>query len=205
MIRNDLIIALLSFSATGVAIAQTAPAVSPPSPDRTVTREEFLAEAARRFDAMDSNRDGKLGPEERRAGRSFGPRGPAGPGDPRGPEGRGGPVAQLDTNGDGKISRAEFGTSFDRLDSNHDGVIDAAEAKAAPPGPGSRRLARLADGQGKITRAAFEAPFDRIDANHDGVLDTAELQAARAQGSRAAGRRFGGRGPLVSESPLQPR
>lgn len=214
MIRNDIIIALLSFSATGVAIAQTTSAPPPPpAADRTITRDEFLAEAGRRFDAMDSNHDGKLTPEERRNGRDFATRGPGGPsapggfGAPRGPEAGEGPgdrLAQLDTNGDGKISRAEFDAQFDRLDTNHDGVIDATEAKAAPPGPGTRRLARLAERDGKISRAAFDAPFDRLDANHDGVLDAAELQAARAQGGRG-GRRFGGKGPRAGDAQLQPQ
>ncbi len=36
-------------------------------PERTITREEFLANAAKRFDEMDTNHDGKFDPQERRA------------------------------------------------------------------------------------------------------------------------------------------
>ena len=35
--------------------------------DRSVTQAEFVAAALQRFDAMDTNKDGKVTPEERRA------------------------------------------------------------------------------------------------------------------------------------------
>lgn len=45
--------------------------------DGKVSREEFLAAAAARFDRMDANKDGVLTPDEIRAGHHRGPRGAA--------------------------------------------------------------------------------------------------------------------------------
>ena len=247
-------VALLGAAVTGAACAQTAAPDQPaqqPRPmrygdtdgDGVVTRAEFLADAAKRFDAMDANKDGKLTAEERkaahakmRADRPHGPgmmgdhdMGPGGPGGgdkasgpgtppapggagPRGPGGGGGGMlARLDTNGDGKVTRAEYGAPFDRLDANKDGFIDATERAALPqggPGGGGNggRMARLdRDGDGKLSRAEFEAPFARIDTNNDGVVDASERDAVRARLGAGAGRRFGGRGPRQDEAELQPQ
>ncbi|MBO9711840.1 ca2+ sensor protein [Sphingomonas sp.] len=71
--------------AGGIAFAQTAPEDGPPPPggpghmmrdpllradankDGVVTRDELLADVARRFAKMDTNHDGKISPEERQA------------------------------------------------------------------------------------------------------------------------------------------
>ncbi|MGJ3648895.1 EF-hand domain-containing protein [Sphingomonas sp. GlSt437] len=112
--------------------------------DGTVSRDEFLANAARHFDELDANHDGKITPDEIAAahaahGPDHGRRGPGGPGGdmmpppppPRGP----GPLERLDADKDGKITRAEFNAPsnrhFDLLDTNHDGVIDQTELAAA--------------------------------------------------------------------------
>lgn len=50
---------------------------------------------------------------------------------------RGGPMAQLDTNGDGKLSRDELKSrprlaqNFDKLDTNKDGYLSRDELRAA--------------------------------------------------------------------------
>lgn len=83
-----------------------------------------------------------------------------------------------DTDGDGRISKAEAEAMgrgggeriFDRADANHDGILDKAEIQAA--------LARR---------------FQRMDANGDGVV-TAEERAARR--GRAGGPR-GDRGDAM--------
>jgi hypothetical protein len=110
----------------------------------------------------------------------------------------GGMRANLDANGDGVVSAAEFDQSalarFQRLDENHDGVIDAAEIAAqkarmeerrGPGGPGRPdMLAEMdADHDGKITQAealaVSQARFAKFDTNHDGKLDEAEQEAMR--------------------------
>lgn len=127
--------------------------------DGAISREEFMAKAAEHFAKLDTNKDGKISLAEFKAVREMhhpepGRRGPHGPGGPDGgadggPGGRqggamgmmpppGGPggnmLARLDTNGDGKISRAEFAAPgdkrFDLIDTNHDGQIDQAEMDA---------------------------------------------------------------------------
>ncbi len=75
-----------------------------------------------------------------------------------------------DTNGDGKISRAEFaaqarggkrdpGRLFDRIDANHDGYLDKGEI-----------------------HAVVEQRFQRLDANKDGVITAEERAAMRGPG-----------------------
>lgn len=86
--------------------------------DGVVTREEMLASIASRFAATDSNHDGKVTPEERQAYQAQ-QRARMG--------GRMAPKRDL-TLAD-EQSRAT--RMFDRVDTNHDGKIDAAERKAA--------------------------------------------------------------------------
>lgn len=99
--------------------------------------------------------------------------------------GRGGGMARLDTDGDGKVSRAEYDAQsarrFARMDINGDGVVDRAEM-AALIGRG-RMAGRIdADGTGTLTRAQYDAQagqrFARMDANEDGLIDAAELRSA---------------------------
>lgn len=77
-------------------------------------------------------------------------------------------LQRMDTDHDGRVSRAEYVAwmiqTFDTLDANHDGVLSGDELP-----PGSRA----------ITRTDYirnlEAAFARQDGNHDGYLDTREL------------------------------
>jgi len=80
-----------------------------------------------------------------------------------------------DTDGDGKVSRAEFaaqtrggqrdpGRLFDRIDTNHDGYLDKSEI-----------------------RAALEQRFQRLDANKDGVITLEERAAMRGRGRMQEG------------------
>lgn len=105
---------------------------------------------------------------------------------------RRGGLAQFDTDGDGRITRAEFdaGTraSFARIDTNHDGRIDAAERTASPFG--GRGGAEEAEDV-LVTLDAFLAragrQFFRMDANADGVIDASER--GRGRGQRRGGPR----------------
>lgn len=80
-------------------------------------------------------------------------------------------LSKMDTNGDGRVSLAEYQDwlcyAFDNMDRNHDGVLTADE---------------LPGGKGKpITREAYRAQlaerFRKQDTNHDGYLSVKELAA----------------------------
>jgi len=133
--------------ATG-ALAQTTTAPPPPpapgggmmradaNGDGTITRAEMIAEAEARFAAMDTDRDGKVTATERDAARDArraqwrgGQAGRAGGGGMRGDPDR--VVTREET-----VQRA--GARFDRLDTNHDGRLDAAEIAAGRPMRGPR-------------------------------------------------------------------
>lgn len=118
--------------------------------------------------------------------------------------------ARLDTNGDGKVSLAEFKAgragAMMRLDANKDGKISKAEfqaggqrmAQKAPKGgqqkgDGSRMFGMMdANRDGSLDKAElaklFERRFGRLDMDGDGSLSQTELQAAR----RGAGGMAGG-------------
>ncbi len=118
-------ILLASLAATllsGAAAAQTPP---PPHPDanRVVTRQDAAAEADRRFAAMDTNRDGKISSDERRAFREARrAEREAKRGAHRGGKDREWTQAQF---------RERAMKRFDRIDTNHDGRIDPQEREAA--------------------------------------------------------------------------
>ena len=80
-------------------------------------------------------------------------------------------LRQLDSNGDGKVSEAEYvaymSRGFERMDLNHDGMLEGSE---------------LPGGRGRpITLKAFQdnlrRQFHRLDRNHDGYLNARELTA----------------------------
>jgi hypothetical protein len=93
--------------------------------DGMISKQEAAAlpRIAKDFDAIDANHDGQLTAEELHAFRKAN---------------RGGHGAKkLDTDGDGRISRAEAAAAprmaehFDAIDTNGDGFISADEMKAA--------------------------------------------------------------------------
>jgi Ca2+-binding EF-hand superfamily protein len=96
--------------------------------DGMISREEAkaLPRLAKHFDAIDANKDGKLSADELSASRE---------------KRRGEGWKKLDTNGDGKISKAEaqanaprLAENFDQLDANKDGFVTPEEMKAAHAG-----------------------------------------------------------------------
>lgn len=231
------VLALLAGMGTAWAQATQVQLPPPGAEGQPITRDQAIAEAARRFDAMDANKDGTVTPEERRAFMER-PRAEAGPGmpppPPGGPDPLGGPgfgggrglrgggglgmIERLDANGDGKVTRAEYEAPLDRMDTNKDGFVDQQEAQAAAQammagmgggqGGGFRGrrfgngqlLMRLdRDGDGKLTRAEYGALFDRVDTNRDGVVDSAEMAAARERMQA----RMGAPGPMRRLDPSQ--
>ncbi len=133
-----LVASLIAFAAPGAVMAQQPVPQPRPMADGTLTRAEALARADQRFDAIDTDRDGRISAAERAALPQRGPR-PAADGaappppPPGGPRGFGGGrmLERADANRDGFVSREEFraqaAAQFDRQDLNKDGQVDAAE------------------------------------------------------------------------------
>ncbi len=184
--------ALASTAIGGIAYAMD---ITPPAPTRTlrgdtnndgkISRAEYVAGATARFAALDVNKDGNLTGDELRTGRKghgmhrMGGRFDGARGqdmERRGGAGRG--MARVDTDGDGRISRAEHmaqsAQRFQRMDTNGDGVVDKTELAAMRGG--GRGLA--VDSNGAVTRAAFDKiatdRFARMDTNGDGFIDASE-------------------------------
>ena len=112
---KKLILAALALSVAGGAIAQTPPPPPTGGPRAAMpaTRAEAIAAADRRFAAMDTNRDGKVSGEERRAWRE----------------------AKRERRMDREVTQAQFRQQaqkrFDRIDTNKDGTISPQEREAA--------------------------------------------------------------------------
>ncbi|VXC92369.1 EF-hand domain-containing protein [Sphingomonas sp. 8AM] len=133
----------------GLGAASVQAQTPPPAPmqtpvgdgDGVVTRDEAAADADRRFAAMDTNHDGKLTRDERRAWREQ-RRAPPPPRDDAGRNRRAADQTPAEFR-DRALKR------FDRIDTNHDGRIDANEREAMMMLMRSRRLGhdRRQDGQ----------------------------------------------------------
>lgn len=177
--------------AAGAAIAMQADTPAAP-PKKAITKAQLLAGADARFDRMDSNKDGQLSADERKAGaeaaraamaeRKGGEMADFTPGGGR----RGGMMgermlARVDTNGDGLISKAENRAAvearFARMDANGDGTIGADE-RGKGMGKwkrgGGRRGAMRDGGPGGMPGGM------KADANGDGVITRAEFDAQSA-------------------------
>lgn len=118
----------------------------------------------------------------------------------KGPRGAG-HFGKADTNGDGKLSRAEVDKAmprllakFDSIDANKDGQLSRGEFYAWKKAHRGERQAKAAerfrhadtDGDGAISRAEAEkhAPrlakkYEQIDSNKDGKLTQEELRVYR--------------------------
>lgn len=94
-------------------------------------------------------------------------------------------LLELDTNADGKLTRAEFDAAqrarFNQIDANKDGSATSEEFKAFRDAEMQKRRAEMA----KIR-------FDRLDTDKNGQLSQTEL-AARPDGDDDHGRGRGGR------------
>lgn len=186
-----LIVAALLAVSAGTALAQVPAKADAPSVRKTldangdgvIDRDEAAAHPrlAKRFDVLDANKDGKLERAEmpRFRHRHHGRRGPGGH-----------PFAHLDTDKDGRISKAEAAASeklakrFERMDINKDGFLDRADRQAA-------------------AQQYRDAWFASADSDGDGSLSKAEYDAAHAKRAEArsqhrARRGKGGHGPAAA-------
>lgn len=180
--------------AAGVAIAMQTSTPSDATPKKPVTKAEMLARADARFDRMDTNKDGQLDANERKAGaeaartamaeRKGGEMADFMPGAGR----RGGMVGEgmlrrIDTNGDGMISKAENRAAaearFARMDANGDGTIAADER-----GKGMGKWKRGGGRRGAMPEGGpmhgGKSHGMKADANGDGVITRAEFDAQSA-------------------------
>lgn len=141
-------------------------------------------------------------------------------------DGGGRGTMRADTDGDGRISRAEAiaesDARFARMDANGDGKLcgdenrrrgrrdaQVADAAAPPPPPTSEMAKPAADGDACVSRDEFHARamrrFDRLDTNHDGLIDAAEMQAMSDRMMRMREqRRSGDMPPPPPPSPQDP-
>lgn len=135
--------------------AQTPPPAPTQAPDGNgdgdgvVTREEAAADADRRFIAMDTNHDGKLTRDERRAWREQ-RRGP--------PPRERGNDARRDVDQTQAAFRDHALKRFDRIDTNRDGQIDAKERDAMMMLMRSRRIGHDRSHDGQMPPAGPAAP-----------------------------------------------
>lgn len=152
--------------------------------DGVIDRNEAAAHPrlAERFDQLDRNKDGRIGPEERPQRGDRGGRG-----------GKGDRMAALDANRDGAIDRSEAAKApklaerFDQLDRNKDGRIGPEERPQRSGRHGGKGgMARIdRNGDGSLTRDELAGrerllqDFDIVDDNRDGRLSREEMKAYR--------------------------
>ncbi|HWS77451.1 MAG TPA: hypothetical protein VN205_03635 [Thermomonas sp.] len=181
--------------ASAAAFAQTtttAPAAGKPRMQLDANKDGVIdrAEAAKspklagKFDQFDTNKDGKLGADERPQMRGMRHAGGKG--------GMHGRMMAADTDKDGRISRAEAnaaqskaGERFEQMDINKDGYLDRAD-----------RQARVAQRRGEC--------FAKADADKNGQLSRAEFdRMGEACGMMRGGKHLPRNNP--NPGPLPPR
>lgn len=187
----------------GVAVAQGQTPAPPPPPKPPLSKAEMLARADARFDRLDTNKDGQLSVEERKAGMERARAAMAGPERKGGelqdfaPGRRGGGdmaermMARADTNGDGLISKAEYRAMaearYDRMQAGEGRMgrrgpgPEGAAMPGAMPGPGAMRDPDGPHGPGHKGPGHKGGGMMRADANKDGVITRAEYDAMAAQ------------------------
>ena len=168
--------------------------------DGRISREEWTGEDAG-FDRFDTDGDGFLTASEVQT--SFGRGGRGGRGRGQDPQAR---FSGMDTDSDGKLSRAEFpgpAQMFDTMDTNRDDFVTLDEMQAGQGGRGVGRGRALgggrgrgrganllqmdADGDGKISREEWQRQpqmFEQLDANSDGFVTQEEMRRGRGRGGR---------------------
>lgn len=185
--RNLFVAAIISTMLTaGAAMAMQAdgPARAP------MTKAQALARADARFDAMDTDKDGKLSAAEREAAAGA-MRDRMGARQGQMAQRRGGGqaggrmLARIDTNGDGVISREEnragAEAAFARMDTNGNGTIDADERRGPQARAGQREQGKKMGrhGGGGARQGGIAAMMG--DSNRDGTITRAEYDSQSAE------------------------
>ena len=174
----------------GAAVAMQTQA--PAAPKQPISKAEMLARADARFDRIDTNKDGQLSAEERKAGADAARKAMAErkggelqdfmPGARRGGGMGERMMARIDTNGDGMISKAEnramVEARFARMDADKDGMVEAGEGRK---GWGKRGEGRGGKAKGMRGGRGGGAGMMMADTNKDGAISKAEFDAQSAQ------------------------
>ena len=205
MNRSRLLVATVAVVLTGAALAASP---APPAADAPQRRPMMAldtnndgvidrAEAAKhprlaeKFDTLDSNKDGKLDAAERPSWQGK-----------RGHRGGMGHAIKLDTDGDGRISRAEaaaqpkFAARFDQADGNRDGYLVRSELRASAEQRRGEFVAKHHE--------RFEAKFNAADRNRDGKLSRAEVEAWMPRLAKAFAFHDEDRDGFLTRADLQP-
>lgn len=167
-------LAALTLAAAGAAHAQQAPARSMRADtdgDSRLSQAEFVNQRLQRLTAMDTDRDGSVTADERRAAMQARIAARA---DAR--------FDRLDANDDGVVSRAEFEAAREAgRQARADGGSRPMRAHRGP-GRGQRGMARM-EARGPIiiadVQARAEQAFARLDTDHDGFVTAEEGRAGR--------------------------
>lgn len=206
MNRSRLLVATLAVAIAGVAVAappvssadapQRRPMLKPDTNnDGVIDRAEAAKHPrlAEKFDSLDKNRDGKLDTGERPSWKGK-----------RGHRGGGmGHVVKLDTDGDGRISRAEAAAQpkvaarFDQTDGNRDGYLVRSELRASAERHRGESMAKH--------RERFDAKFAKADSNGDGKLSRAEAEAGMPRMAKAFAFHDEDRDGFLTRADLQPK
>lgn len=158
--------AIVSHTATLIAVLATAPLAavpakkSPAPASGNVTRAQMVTQVKGIFDMADTNKDGFMSKAEfgARMGAVLNRTPPGTPGAPSKTQAQEMLTAAdnafkaVDTDGDGRLSRAEASkrplAAFDMMDANHDGILTVAEKVAArKPGAGAAPAKKLEPGR----------------------------------------------------------
>jgi Ca2+-binding EF-hand superfamily protein len=118
-------------------------------------------------------------------------------------------LARVDTDKDGKISKAEFDTEstalFKLLEKKSDGKIASDEVPARHWGKGPQFGMMDTDKDGKVTKAEFTAAedqmFQKLDENGDGVITADEMQAGHHRHHGQDGQMPDGNAPAPEQAP----
>lgn len=130
----------------------------------------------------------------------------------KGPKGPQIPFAELDADGDGKVTQAEldahFAAHFATIDTDGNGTLSAEELAAEAQGKNAERMAKRtarmmermdANGDGVLSLEEMQPKngdkmFARLDTDGDGAISEAEFEAMKAHRGKGHGKGFGQKG-----------